>query len=166
MLHPRLVMLVHFLGWRSIDQAHWTSSSLTRLSSPHVSCELLRGPFSQTTSVTTILNHIVALALDAARTLTLGPFVIYPERGDHELPRNPCRNAVALLTPVNNLVDSGRLPHLLFYGPPGTGKTSTCLALARKLNGPGYRNLVLEVRSHPLIASILDLGLLLAHMSS
>lgn len=48
---------------------------------------------------------------------------------------------------VSQLIDSNRMPHLLFYGPPGTGKTSTILACARKLNGPNYRNMVLEVGS-------------------
>jgi len=40
-----------------------------------------------------------------------------------------------------------KLPHLLFYGPPGTGKTSTVLACARKLNGPAYNNMILELNA-------------------
>jgi replication factor C subunit 3/5 len=46
---------------------------------------------------------------------------------------------------VTKLIDVGRLPHLLFYGPPGTGKTSTILAIARKLYGPSFSSMVLEV---------------------
>ena len=44
-------------------------------------------------------------------------------------------------------MDEGKLPHLLFYGPPGTGKTSTILACAKKLYGPRYRSMILEVSS-------------------
>uniref|UniRef100_A0AAQ6IKS6 AAA+ ATPase domain-containing protein n=1 Tax=Anabas testudineus TaxID=64144 RepID=A0AAQ6IKS6_ANATE len=40
------------------------------------------------------------------------------------------------------------LPNLLFYGPPGTGKTSTILAAARELYGPGlFRQRVLELNA-------------------
>ncbi len=39
------------------------------------------------------------------------------------------------------------MPHLLFYGPPGTGKTSTVLACARKLNGPNFASMVLELNA-------------------
>jgi replication factor C subunit 3/5 len=45
------------------------------------------------------------------------------------------------------LIDANRLPHLLFYGPPGTGKTTTILALARKLYGPAYQSMVLELNA-------------------
>jgi replication factor C subunit 2/4 len=37
---------------------------------------------------------------------------------------------------LQNTLETGDLPHLLFYGPPGTGKTSTILAMARQLFGP------------------------------
>ena len=37
---------------------------------------------------------------------------------------------------LQNAIETGSLPHLLFYGPPGTGKTSTILAAARVLFGP------------------------------
>jgi replication factor C subunit 3/5 len=39
------------------------------------------------------------------------------------------------------------MPHLLFYGPPGTGKTSTVLACARKLNGPNFQSMILELNA-------------------
>jgi len=41
---------------------------------------------------------------------------------------------------LENSVETGELPHLLFYGPPGTGKTSTILAIARKMFGPNKFN--------------------------
>jgi len=37
---------------------------------------------------------------------------------------------------LNNTLESGELPHLLFYGPPGTGKTSSILAICKQLFGP------------------------------
>ncbi|KAJ4849782.1 hypothetical protein Tsubulata_039093 [Turnera subulata] len=43
--------------------------------------------------------------------------------------------------------DINRLPHLLLYGPPGTGKTSTILAVARKLYGGQYHNMILELNA-------------------
>lgn len=49
--------------------------------------------------------------------------------------------------PVQKLIDSNKLPHLLFYGPPGTGKTSTILACAKKLYGADFKMMVLEVRA-------------------
>ena len=51
-----------------------------------------------------------------------------------------------LRTTVTKLIDSNKLPHLLFYGPPGTGKTSTILACAKKLYGDEFKMMVLEVR--------------------
>lgn len=48
---------------------------------------------------------------------------------------------------IIRLIDVGRLPHLLFYGPPGTGKTSTILAIARRLYGNGYKDMVLELNA-------------------
>lgn len=47
---------------------------------------------------------------------------------------------------VTKLIESNKLPHLLFYGPPGTGKTSTILACAKKLYGEEAKMMVLEVR--------------------
>lgn len=52
-----------------------------------------------------------------------------------------------IITTITRLIDQNRLPHLLFYGPPGTGKTSTILACARKLNGPKFKNMVLELNA-------------------
>lgn len=52
-----------------------------------------------------------------------------------------------LFCPVDRLTNENRLPHLLLYGPPGTGKTSTILALARKLYGSQYHNMILELNA-------------------
>ena len=46
---------------------------------------------------------------------------------------------------VSMLIDSGRLPHLLFYGPPGTGKTTAVQAIIRRLFGSSSEPNVLEV---------------------
>jgi replication factor C subunit 3/5 len=48
---------------------------------------------------------------------------------------------------VDRLTNENRLPHLLLYGPPGTGKTSTILAVARKLYGSQYSNMILELNA-------------------
>ncbi|KAI4307252.1 hypothetical protein L6164_030458 [Bauhinia variegata] len=48
---------------------------------------------------------------------------------------------------IDRLTNEGRLPHLLLYGPPGTGKTSTILAVARKLYGAQYHNMILELNA-------------------
>ena len=49
--------------------------------------------------------------------------------------------------PVGRFVANNRLPHLLLYGPPGTGKTSTALALAKKIFGPKYKSMTLELNA-------------------
>lgn len=49
---------------------------------------------------------------------------------------------------LNNFIDKGELPHLLFYGPPGTGKTSTILACAKKMYGlEHYKKMILELNA-------------------
>ncbi|XP_020599460.1 replication factor C subunit 3 [Phalaenopsis equestris] len=48
---------------------------------------------------------------------------------------------------IDRLTNENKLPHLLLYGPPGTGKTSTILALARKLYGGQYKNMILELNA-------------------
>mmetsp|Transcript_20703 Transcript_20703/g.20052 ORF Transcript_20703/g.20052 Transcript_20703/m.20052 type:complete len:346 (-) Transcript_20703:256-1293(-) len=48
---------------------------------------------------------------------------------------------------LNKLIDSNRLPHLLFHGPPGTGKTSTIIACAKKMYGPHYSSMCLELNA-------------------
>ncbi|PNY06385.1 replication factor C subunit 5-like protein [Trifolium pratense] len=48
---------------------------------------------------------------------------------------------------IDRLTTENRLPHLLLYGPPGTGKTSTILAVARKLYGAQYHNMILELNA-------------------
>lgn len=46
------------------------------------------------------------------------------------------------------LIESNKLPHLLFYGPPGTGKTSTIIAAAKKMYGlKGYTSMALELNA-------------------
>jgi len=53
-----------------------------------------------------------------------------------------------IISTLNKLLDSRKLPHLLFYGPPGTGKTSTIKCLARKLiGGANYQAQVLELNA-------------------
>ena len=48
---------------------------------------------------------------------------------------------------LNKLIESNKLPHLLFHGPPGTGKTSTIIACAKKLYGPSYQSMTLELNA-------------------
>ena len=55
--------------------------------------------------------------------------------------------SVFLLVVVDRLTGENRLPHLLLYGPPGTGKTSTILAVARKLYGSQFQNMILELNA-------------------
>lgn len=48
---------------------------------------------------------------------------------------------------IDRLTSENKLPHLLLYGPPGTGKTSTILAVARKLYGNQFHNMILELNA-------------------
>ena len=52
-----------------------------------------------------------------------------------------------IITVLNKLIDSRKLPHLLFYGPPGTGKTSTIVACAKKMYGSNYKSMALELNA-------------------
>lgn len=52
-----------------------------------------------------------------------------------------------IIDTIDRLTGENRLPHLLLYGPPGTGKTSTILAVARKLYGAQYQNMILELNA-------------------
>ncbi|MQL76879.1 hypothetical protein Taro_009275 [Colocasia esculenta] len=52
-----------------------------------------------------------------------------------------------IIDTIDRLTNENRLPHLLLYGPPGTGKTSTILAVARKLYGAQYHNMILELNA-------------------
>jgi DNA polymerase III delta prime subunit len=45
------------------------------------------------------------------------------------------------------LIESNKLPHLLFHGPPGTGKTSTIIACAKKMFGDKYQSMALELNA-------------------
>jgi len=52
-----------------------------------------------------------------------------------------------IIATIERLIERNNLPNLLFYGPPGTGKTSTILACARKVNGPKFQSMVLELNA-------------------
>lgn len=52
-----------------------------------------------------------------------------------------------IITTLQTLIASNRLPHLLFCGPPGTGKTSTILACAKQMYGSSYKSMVLELNA-------------------
>mmetsp|Transcript_23432 Transcript_23432/g.73495 ORF Transcript_23432/g.73495 Transcript_23432/m.73495 type:complete len:345 (-) Transcript_23432:156-1190(-) len=52
-----------------------------------------------------------------------------------------------IISILNRLISSNKLPHLLFYGPPGTGKTSTILACAKRLYGEKYGSMTLELNA-------------------
>lgn len=53
-----------------------------------------------------------------------------------------------VVSTLQNAVETGRLPHLLFYGPPGSGKTSVALALCRQLWHPSqWKRRVLELNA-------------------
>ena len=52
-----------------------------------------------------------------------------------------------IINTIETLIEKQQMPHLLLYGPPGTGKTSTILACAKKLFGPSYKSMILEVRT-------------------
>lgn len=50
-----------------------------------------------------------------------------------------------ILITLTNLISNNKIPHMIFYGPPGTGKTTTILACAKKIYGPNYRSMILEL---------------------
>ncbi|KAI8617718.1 putative RFC3-DNA replication factor C, 40 kDa subunit [Chytriomyces sp. MP71] len=52
-----------------------------------------------------------------------------------------------IIASVSKFIDENKLPHLLFYGPPGTGKTSMILACARRLYGPKFKSMILELNA-------------------
>jgi replication factor C small subunit len=56
-------------------------------------------------------------------------------------------NQKEIVTRLKTFVEEKNLPHLLFVGPAGVGKTTSILALARDLYGPGYRNFILELNA-------------------
>ena len=56
-------------------------------------------------------------------------------------------NQKEIVSRFNTFVEEKNLPHLLLVGPAGVGKTTSILALARDLYGPGYRNFILELNA-------------------
>ena len=56
-------------------------------------------------------------------------------------------NQKEIVSRFKNFVEEKNLPHLLLVGPAGIGKTTSILALARDLYGPGYRNFILELNA-------------------
>jgi len=56
-------------------------------------------------------------------------------------------NQTEIVSSLKMFVQEKNLPHLLFVGPAGVGKTTSILALARDLYGPGYRNFTLELNA-------------------
>ena len=52
-----------------------------------------------------------------------------------------------IISILNKLIESNKLPHLLFHGPPGTGKTSTIIACAKKMYGEHYSSMTLELNA-------------------
>jgi replication factor C small subunit len=56
-------------------------------------------------------------------------------------------NQTEIVSRLKNFVKERNLPHLLFVGPAGIGKTTSILAMARDLYGPGYRNYILELNA-------------------
>jgi len=52
-----------------------------------------------------------------------------------------------IVSVLTRLIESNRLPHLLFYGPPGTGKTSTIVAAAKMMYGERYGGMTLELNA-------------------
>jgi len=60
---------------------------------------------------------------------------------------NDMINQTEIVSRLKMFVQEKNLPHLLFVGPAGVGKTTSILALARDLYGPGYRNFTLELNA-------------------
>ena len=56
-------------------------------------------------------------------------------------------NQKEIVSRFKTFVTEKNLPHLLLVGPAGVGKTTSILALARDLYGPGYRNFILELNA-------------------
>jgi replication factor C small subunit len=60
---------------------------------------------------------------------------------------NEMINQEEIVSRLKTFVKEKNLPHLLLVGPAGVGKTTSILALARDLYGPGYRNFILELNA-------------------
>lgn len=56
-------------------------------------------------------------------------------------------NQTDIVSRLKNFVKEKSLPNLLFVGPAGIGKTTSILAMARDLYGPGYKNYILELNA-------------------
>jgi len=56
-------------------------------------------------------------------------------------------NQTEIVSRLKQFVKERNLPHLLLVGPAGVGKTTSILAMARDLYGPGYGNFILELNA-------------------
>ncbi len=56
-------------------------------------------------------------------------------------------NQADIISRLKNFVKEKTMPNLLFVGPAGIGKSTSILALARDLYGPGYRYYILELNA-------------------
>ena len=56
-------------------------------------------------------------------------------------------NQKEIVSRLKNFVQERNFPHLLLVGPAGVGKTTSILAMARDLYGPGYKNFILELNA-------------------
>ncbi|KAI8595450.1 P-loop containing nucleoside triphosphate hydrolase protein [Dissophora ornata] len=104
-------------------------------------------------------DHVMADANDAFESFpssakSKGKHVDTPNTVDDTLPWVEKYRPVTLddlvshediTSTIERFIEENRLPHMLFYGPPGTGKTSTILACARKLYGPMWKSMTMEV---------------------
>jgi replication factor C subunit 3/5 len=52
-----------------------------------------------------------------------------------------------IITILENLIDNGTLPNMLFYGLSGTGKTSTILSIAKKYYGENVNSMLMELNA-------------------
>ncbi len=50
-----------------------------------------------------------------------------------------------IVNTIDKLIETNKLPHMIFSGPAGVGKTSTILACAKKIYGKDAKNMVLEL---------------------
>ena len=56
-----------------------------------------------------------------------------------------------IISTIGKLMESERLPHLLFYGPPGSGKTSAIICCANKLYGGNLNAYIIHLNASILL---------------